>query len=147
VTGRPRRCGWFDAVAVRYAVKLNGAESVALTKLDVLDTLDEVPVCVGYRYRGRELSEFPSGLEALAGVVPVYETLPGWRTETRGVLEFEALPLAAKQYVEFLEEQIGAEVGILSTGPKREETVVRASAALGRWLDERLAAVVAGRDA
>jgi adenylosuccinate synthase len=147
VTGRPRRCGWFDAVAVRYAVKLNGAESVALTKLDVLDTLDEVPVCVGYRYRGRVLSEFPSGLEALAGVEPIYEIQPGWRTETRGILEFEALPLAAKEYVKFLEGQIGAEVAILSTGPKREETIVRSSATLGRWLDERLAAVVAGRDA
>ncbi|MGH7338315.1 MAG: adenylosuccinate synthetase, partial [Myxococcota bacterium] len=147
VTGRPRRCGWFDAVAVRYAVKLNGAESVALTKLDVLDTLDEIPVCVGYRYRGKVLAAFPSGLEALAGVEPIYEVQPGWRAETRGALEFEALPHAAREYVKFLEGQIGAEVAILSTGPKREETVVRASATLGRWLDERLAEVVAGRGA
>ncbi len=145
VTGRPRRCGWFDAVAARYAVKLNGTESVALTKLDVLDDLEEIPVCVGYRYRGRVLDAFPSGLDTLAGVEPIYEVMKGWRRETRGILEFDALPNAARAYVAFLEEQIGAEVSILSTGPKREETVVRESAVLGRWLGDHVATVVAER--
>jgi adenylosuccinate synthase len=147
VTGRPRRCGWFDAVAVRYAVKLNGTESVALTKLDVLDDFDEIPVCVGYRHRGRVLTEFPSSLETLAGVEPIYDARPGWRRATRGALDFEALPEAARAYVAFLEAQIGAEVSILSTGPRREETIVRGSAVLGRWLGDRLAAVFAERGA
>ncbi len=147
VTGRPRRCGWFDAVAVRYAVRLNGTRLVALTKLDVLDTLDEVPVCVGYRYRGDDLAEFPSCLETLAGVEPIYETRPGWNQDTSGIVDFEKLPGAARDYVAFLERQIGAEVAIVSTGPRREETVVRRSATLDAWLGDRLEVVMAGRGA
>jgi len=148
VTGRPRRCGWFDAVAVRYAVRLNGARALALTKLDVLDTYGEIPVCVAYRHRGRLLSEFPSCLETLEEVEPVYELLPGWRRETVGVLEHDALPQAARDYVSFLERQVGAQVALVSTGPRREETILRAHSRLAGWLGERIAAVraqLAGR--
>jgi adenylosuccinate synthase len=147
VTGRPRRCGWFDAVAVRYAVRLNGTRAVALTKLDVLDTLDEIPVCVGYRYRGEVLQEFPSCLETLAEVEPVYETLPGWQSDTCGVLDFAHLPAAARAYVEYLERAIGSQVALISTGPRREETIVRDDTALTGWLGDRLADVLAARGA
>jgi len=146
VTGRPRRCGWFDAVAARYAVRLNGTRLVALTKLDVLDTLEEIPVCVGYRHRGDRLAEFPSCLETLSAVEPIYETLPGWRSDTVGVLEFERLPAAARAYVEFLENAIGAEVALISTGPRREETIVRENR-LTPWLGDRVEEVVAARGA
>jgi adenylosuccinate synthase len=142
VTGRPRRCGWFDAVAVRYAVRLNGARALALTKLDVLDTYGEIPVCVGYRHGGRVLTEFPSCLETLEEAEPVYEVLPGWRQETVGVLEHEALPSAARDYVAFLERQVGAQVSLVSTGPRREETVVRRDTPLAAWLGGRLASVL-----
>jgi len=147
VTGRPRRCGWFDAVAARYAVRLNGARAVALTKLDVLDTLDEIPVCVGYRNAGEPLDEFPSCLETLAAIEPVYETLPGWKRDTVGILEFEHLPAAARSYVEFLERAIGAEVALISTGPRREETIVRDNPRLGAWLGGRLDDVLVARGA
>jgi adenylosuccinate synthase len=142
VTGRPRRCGWFDAVAVRYAVRLNGARALALTKLDVLDTYGEIPVCVGYRHGGRVLTEFPSCLETLEEAEPVYEVLPGWRQETVGVLEHEALPRAARDYVAFLERQVGAQVSLVSTGARREETVVRRDTPLAAWLGARLASVL-----
>ncbi len=147
VTGRPRRCGWFDAVAVRYAVRLNGAKLVALTKLDVLDTLPEIPVCVGYRHRGKVVAEFPSCLETLAGAEPVYETRPGWMSDTSGVLEYRDLPQAAKDYIAFLEQAMGAEVALVSTGPRREETIVHDSPALARVLSGRLADVLAHRGA
>jgi len=141
VTGRPRRCGWFDAVAVRYAVRLNGARALALTKLDVLDTYERIPVCVGYRHGNRVITEFPSCLETLEEAEPVYETLPGWRQETVGILEYDALPRAARDYVAFLERRVGAEVALVSTGPRREETIVRSHSQLARWLGERTAAV------
>jgi adenylosuccinate synthase len=147
VTGRPRRCGWFDAVAARYAVRLNGARAVALTKLDVLDTLDEIPVCVGYRHRGEVMPEFPSCLETLEEVEPVYQTLPGWKSDTCGVLEFDRLPAAARAYVEFLERAIGSEVALISTGPRREETIVRDRSPLVDWLGARLDDVLAARGA
>jgi len=147
VTGRPRRCGWFDAVAARYAVRLNGARAVALTTLDVLDSLDEIPVCVGYRHRGDVLDEFPSCLETLEAVEPVYEILPGWKSDTCGVLEYERLPEAARRYVEFLERTIGTEVALISSGPRREETIVRRSATLDAWLGGRVGEVLAARGA
>ncbi len=145
VTGRPRRCGWFDAVAVRYAVRVNGPAALALTKLDVLDTLEEIPVCVGYRYRGEVLEDFPSCLETLEGAEPVYQTVPGWRQETVGLLEYDDLPRAARDYVARIEELVGAQVALISTGPRREETIVREGTALSRWTAERHDAVLAGR--
>jgi len=147
VTGRPRRCGWFDAVAVRYAVRLNGAKLLALTKLDVLDGFDEIPICVGYRCGGELVTEFPSCLETLEEAEPVYETLPGWKRETAGCLEVERLPAAARAYIERLERLVGAEVAVVSTGPRRSETILPPNPTLDRWTSGRLTEVLAQRDA
>src|SRR5437762_9984261 len=106
-TGRPRRCGWFDAFATRYAAEINGFTSVALTKLDVLDTLDEIKVCVGYKLNGRELESLPSVSQDLRRVEPIYETLPGWNSETLGITDLSDLPRAAREYVDFLSDRIG----------------------------------------
>ncbi|MDQ2899577.1 MAG: adenylosuccinate synthase [Acidobacteriota bacterium] len=125
VTGRPRRCGWFDVPLLRYTAMINGFDSLAITKLDVLDALDEIPVCVKYRSRGRELLEMPGTSGALAAVEPVYESLPGWRTPTGHITEFAELPENAKRYVYFLEKQTGVEVGSISAGPERNQTVFR----------------------
>jgi adenylosuccinate synthase len=132
-TGRPRRCGWFDAVAVRYAVRVNGFDSLALTKLDVLDGLEAIPVCTGYRFEGRVLDEFPSDVSILEECEPVYEVLPGWRSSTAGAREWSDLPEEARRYVEHLSTLIGAEIGVVSTGPDRAETIVRARSALASW--------------
>jgi adenylosuccinate synthase len=145
VTGRPRRCGWFDAVAARYSVRLNGSSAVALTKLDVLDSLAEIPVCVGYRVSGSVVTEFPSCLQTLAKAEPVYEVCKGWQQETVGILEYEKLPAAARDYVSFLEEQIGSRVALISTGPRREETILREGTPLTHWLGDRRDAVLAQR--
>jgi len=124
-TGRPRRTGWFDAVVARTAVELSGADAVAITKLDVLDDLDEIPVCVSYRVDGRELSDVPALVEDLAQVEPRLETLPGWKSNTTAVTRFADLPPAARDYVRFLEERCGAPAVLISTGPRREETIWR----------------------
>lgn len=133
-TGRPRRCGWFDAFATRYAAEINGFSSVALTKLDVLDALDEIKVCVGYRLDGQDLESLPSVSQDMRRVEPVYARLPGWKSSTVGVTEMKSLPLEARRYVEFLSEQIGVEIGLVSTGPERSQTVIVNDSALGRWL-------------
>ena len=133
-TGRPRRCGWFDAFATRYAAELNGFSSVALTKLDVLDALDELKVCVGYRLDGREIETFPAVAADLRRVEPVYETLPGWKSETMGTTRYEDLPANARAYVEFLSRAVGVEIGLISTGPERDQTIVLQDSALGAWL-------------
>ncbi len=106
VTGRPRRCGWYDAVVARYAARINGLDSVALTKLDVLDGLDEIKVCTGYRHGKDVLTEWPADLNVLARCEPVYETLPGWSTPTSGVTRYDDLPREAQRYVAFLEEDV-----------------------------------------
>ena len=133
-TGRPRRCGWFDAFATRYAAELNGFSSVALTKLDVLDALDEIKVCVGYRLDGRDIDTFPAVAADLRRVEPVYETLPGWKSETLGTTRYGELPANARAYVEFLSRSIGVEIGLISTGPERDQTIVLRDSALGAWL-------------
>jgi adenylosuccinate synthase len=133
-TGRPRRCGWFDAFATRYAAEINGFSSVALTKLDVLDALDEIKVCVGYKLDGKELESLPSVSQELRRVTPIYARLPGWKSSTLGTTEMEALPAEARRYVEFLSAQIGVEIGLVSTGPERTQTIVLEDSALGRWL-------------
>ncbi|MDQ3908773.1 MAG: adenylosuccinate synthase [Acidobacteriota bacterium] len=133
-TGRPRRCGWFDAFATRYAAELNGFSSVALTKLDVLDALDEIKVCVGYRLDGREIETFPAVAADLRRVEPVYETLPGWNTSTVGTTRLEDLPANARAYVDFLSRAIGTEIGLVSTGPERDQTIIVRDSALGSWL-------------
>jgi adenylosuccinate synthase len=134
VTGRPRRCGWFDAFATRYAADINGFSSVALTKLDVLDALDEIKVCTGYRLNGRELESFPAVSQDLRRVEPRYETLPGWKSSTEGMTEMSDLPEAARNYIDFLSQEIGVEIGLVSTGPERNQTIIVRESHLGNWL-------------
>ncbi len=134
VTKRPRRCGWFDAHATRYAADINGFSSIALTKLDVLDALSELKVCVGYNLDGQAIDYFPPVAADLARVEPVYETLPGWLTSTEGVTELDELPPNARAYIDFLSAQIGVEIGLVSTGPERTQTILVQDSALGRWL-------------
>ena len=124
-TGRSRRCGWLDLVAARRAVRLNGVDAIALTKLDVLDSLAEIPVCVGYRIGGREVSEIPADASLIAQIEPVLETLPGWEEKTVGTESYEDLPANARAYVELIERHVGAPAAVVSTGPRREETIVR----------------------
>jgi adenylosuccinate synthase len=120
-TGRPRRCGWFDAVAMRHAVRVNGVDQVALMKLDVLDGFDEIKVCTAYEFDGKEIDYVPYDLE---DVKPVYQTFPGWE-KTKGVRTFDALPESARFYILALEEMIGTKIGIISTSPEREDTIIR----------------------
>jgi len=125
VTGRPRRCGWYDAVAARYGVRINGLDALALTKLDVLDGLEAVPICTAYRCAGRTLTDFPSDVTQLAACEPVYETMPGWSKPTKGLRRFADLPDAARRYVARLEEVSGVPAAIISTGSERDDTIVR----------------------
>jgi len=132
-TGRPRRCGWFDAFATRYAAEINGFSSVALTKLDVLDALDEIKVCVGYNLNGEKCESMPSVSQDLRRVEPVYETLPGWKSSTLGITDLSELPRYAREYVNFLSNQIGVEIGLVSTGPERSQTIIVRESALANW--------------
>jgi adenylosuccinate synthase len=124
-TGRPRRCGWYDAVVVRYAVRLNGIDVLALTKLDVLDGMDELKICTGYRCGGELVTEMPSDVARLAACVPEYETLPGWQQPTLGVTRFADLPAEAQRYVRRLEELSGVSAALISTGSDRMHTIMR----------------------
>ncbi len=133
-TGRPRRCGWFDAFATRYAAEINGFTAVALTKLDVLDTLSEIKVCTGYRLDGQTLESLPAVSQDLRRVEPVYETLPGWNSPTEGATDLDALPPAARAYVDFISDQIGVPIGLVSTGPERDQTIILRDSVLGQWL-------------
>lgn len=125
VTGRPRRCGWFDAVAARYAAAINGLDAVALMKLDVLDGFDEIQVCVGYELDGRTIERLPDNTEDYARCKPVYETVPGWRGTTAGVRSWGELPKEAQDYVEHLGVAIGVPVALVSTGRDRSHTIIR----------------------
>jgi adenylosuccinate synthase len=139
VTGRPRRCGWLDLVAARYARRLNGVDGIALTKLDVLDDLPEIRICTAYRIGGRETTDFPASRAALAAAEPVYRTVPGWKTTTAGRLAWDELPATARDYVRTIEDELDAPVVIVSTGPRREETILRRDVeALGRLTGGRL---------
>ena len=124
VTGRPRRCGWFDAVLVRQAIKVGGIDGIALTKLDVLDSVASLRVCVGYRYRGATLDHLPAAPDVQARVEPVYETLEGWSESTRGARSWAALPATCIKYVRRIEELIEAPVALLSTSPERDDTIL-----------------------
>jgi adenylosuccinate synthase len=124
VTGRPRRCGWFDAVLVRQTVRTSGINGIALTKLDILDGLDEVKVCVGYRLDGREIDYLPASEHAQARVEPIYETVEGWKDATAGARSWADLPAQAIKYVRWIEELIGCPVALLSTSPEREDTIL-----------------------
>jgi adenylosuccinate synthase len=122
-TGRPRRCGWYDAVTVRYAVRINGLDALALTKLDVLDDLDEIKICTAYRWRGDVLDEFPSDLSILANCEAVYESVPGWKRSTRGLRSLADLPREARAYIARLEEVSRVRAAIVSTGSDRDDTI------------------------
>jgi adenylosuccinate synthase len=132
-TGRPRRCGWFDAVVLRYAVRINGLDTVALTKLDVLDQSETIKICTGYRYQGDVLSEFPEEEVVLGAAEPVYEELSGWMTPTTGAKNEVDLPAKARQYLARLEELIGVPFCMVSTGAQRDETILCDDSPLLRW--------------
>src|SRR5204863_8328054 len=120
VTGRPRRTGWLDLPVVRTSTMLNGVDEIALTKLDVLDEFDEIPVCTSYNVHGERWKTFPAFAVAHHDFKPEYKTFKGWKTSTAGVTAFEELPQEAKDYVRFIEEETEARVSIVSTGPRRE---------------------------
>jgi adenylosuccinate synthase len=124
VTGRPRRCGWVDLPLLRYATSINGIDWMVVTKLDVLDTLDEVPVCVGYKIGGKRVdNEIPAAAGAFEQVKCVYENVPGWKKSTVGITDFKKLPQKAQTYMNYLEEKTGARIGMVSTGPDRDHTI------------------------
>jgi adenylosuccinate synthase len=125
VTGRPRRCGWYDAVAVRYGARINGLDALALTKLDVLDGLETIEICTAYRCGSQTLTEFPSDLSQLAACEPVYESMPGWSMPSKGVRSFAELPAAARRYIARLEEVSGVRAAIVSTGSERDDAILR----------------------
>jgi adenylosuccinate synthase len=134
-TGRPRRCGWFDAVAARFAVEVAGIDAVALTKLDILDGFDTIHVVTGYRLTdGSIVTTFPADAEIAESVTPISEELPGWTAPTEGVVREDELPGAAEAYIAFLEEKLGIPIVIVSTGPRREETLVRGDSDLAKRL-------------
>jgi len=124
VTGRERRCGWFDAVLVRQSCSINGIHGIALTKLDVLDGLDEIKICVGYELDGKRIDHLPASQGAQARITPIYETLPGWKESTEGARSWADLPAQAVKYVRHVEELIGAPVALLSTSPERDDTIL-----------------------
>lgn len=125
VTGRRRRTGWLDTVMLRHATRVNSLTDIALTKLDVLDTFDEIKVCVAYRIGGKEVRHYPDTVERLAEVEPVWETLPGWKSSTEGITSFDALPASAQQLVAIVERETGIPVSMVGTGPSRDAMVVR----------------------
>jgi adenylosuccinate synthase len=123
-TGRARRCGWFDAVVGRLAVRVNGLDALAITKLDVLDGFSEIKVCTGYRFHGETLTEFPTNFEVLADVEPIFEIVPGWQTSTADCRSFDDLPRAAQNYLKRIETILGVPVAIVAVGPERDQTIV-----------------------
>jgi adenylosuccinate synthase len=123
-TGRPRRCGWFDAVAMRYSAMINGIERIAITKLDVLDQFEEIKVCIGYEYGGRRLKTFPTDVESLTHITPIYELFEGWKTTLAGVTSYADLPTNARRYIEALAHLSGTSLWIVSVGPRRDQTIV-----------------------
>jgi len=123
-TGRKRRCGWFDAAQVRQAVKISGIHGIALTKLDVMDTLKEIRICIGYECRGKKYDYLPASADLQAEVKPVYETLPGWQTPLQGARKLSDLPKNAVKYVHRINELIGVPAAVISTSPEREDTIL-----------------------
>ncbi len=124
VTGRPRRCGWFDAVLVRQSVALNGIDGIALTKLDILDGLPKLKICVGYKLRDQVLDYLPAGLKDQSALEPVYEEMDGWSESTAGATSWKDLPANAVKYVRRVEELIGAPAAMVSTSPQRDDTIM-----------------------
>ena len=134
VTGRPRRCGWFDVPLLRYTAEVNGFDSLIITKLDVLDELESIPVCVAYEIDGKKVTHMPSSTRGMETIRPVYEHLPGWKTVTRGTTALSALPQQATEYLRFIEEKTGVEIGSVSNGPERSETMIVPGSKLERLL-------------
>jgi adenylosuccinate synthase len=124
VTGRPRRCGWLDIPLLRYSNHVNGTEWLVITKLDILDELAEIPVCVGYEIDGKVTDEIPADVQGLERIKPVYTKLKGWQSSTLGIAEFDKLPAAAQDYLRFQERESGAKIGMVSTGPDRDQTAL-----------------------
>jgi adenylosuccinate synthase len=124
VTGRPRRCGWLDIPMLRYSNQVNGAEWLVITKLDVLDELEEIPICIGYEIDGKITDEIPADVRGLEAIKPQYTVLKGWRQSTEGITEYDKLPKAAQEYLAFQERESGAKIGMVSTGPDRDQTIV-----------------------
>jgi adenylosuccinate synthase len=124
-TGRPRRCGWFDAVLARYAVTINGATQLAIMKLDVLDELEEIEIATAYRYKGKVYKDYSHDLDVLLHAKPVYEKWPGWKCSTRKIRQYGKLPLAARRYIERLQGLLGVPIKYISVGSKRDEIIVR----------------------
>lgn len=122
-TGRPRRCGWFDAFLLSYSRMINGIERAAITKLDVLSNFDQIKVCVAYEIQGKKLKSFPTDMNKLMNVTPVYETLPGWKTNLTNIKDYNDLPTEAKDYLQFISHTSGFEISIISVGPKRDQTI------------------------
>ena len=123
-TGRPRRCGWVDTLVIRHAARVNGLTSVVITKLDVMDSLDEINICVGYEYQGKVYDEMPSELSILEGCTPKYITMPGWKQSTVGIKRYNGLPKKARNYIEKVCKLTGVKPAIVSTGPRRDETII-----------------------
>ncbi|MCL5005605.1 MAG: adenylosuccinate synthase, partial [Acidobacteria bacterium] len=123
VTGRPRRCGWFDVPAARYGARINGLSAMIITKLDILDTLEEIPVGMEYEYKGKRFTSFPADVDILDQLKVHYRVLPGWKQSTFGLREFSQLPQKAQDYLHFLSDQVGVEIAMVSTGPEREQTI------------------------
>ena len=124
-TGRPRRCGWFDSVVVRHAVMVNGIDEIVVTKLDVLDCLDSLKLCTAYKFEGRLYKDFPSDLKAMSYCEPVYEELPGWKTDTTGITSYSRLPGNAKNYLKRIQKIIGSKIALISVGSDRRQTFSR----------------------
>ena len=122
-TGRPRRCGWFDAVAARFSTRINGFTGAAITRLDILDTLPRLKICVGYKLDGHTIDYFPGNVATLERCQPIYEELPGWQVPTNHFREYEQLPLEARQYIARLEELSSCPVNLICVGPGREQTI------------------------
>jgi adenylosuccinate synthase len=123
VTGRPRRTGWLDLLLLRYAGMINGISWLVVTKLDVLDELAEIPVCVGYKVDGKKTMEIPAQASGYEKIECIYRNMPGWQTSTQGVTKFDQLPKAAREYLNFVEKETGADVGMVSTGPDRDQII------------------------
>jgi adenylosuccinate synthase len=134
VTGRPRRCGWLDLPVLRYSKMLNGIDSLVVTKLDVFDEQAEIKICTGYRIKGELVAEVPPDIETLARIEPEYRTLPGWKKPTPGVRDVRDLPTAARDYLNFISDQLEIEIGMISTGPERDATIVPRGTMLASWL-------------
>jgi adenylosuccinate synthase len=134
VTGRPRRCGWLDLVVLNYAKMLSGIDTLVVTKMDVFDAQPEIKICTAYTHKGKTITEIPADVETMSELEPVYTTLPGWMAPTPGIKNVKDLPEAARNYLKFISERMDVEIGMVSTGPERDATIVPKETKLAGWL-------------